>query len=142
MKYAVNRGEYTHLLCALGTGTLLSGLATGAAPHQQVMGLAVLKGFEHWVPAHINIDARQRTCINTQYHFGGYAKKNGTLIEFMNEWYLQTGIPSDFVYTGKLFFGVMDLIQKGYFATASRLLVIHSGGLQGNHSLPLKTLIF
>lgn len=142
MKHAVNREEYTHLLCAVGTGTLLSGLATGAAPHQQVMGLAVLKGFEHWQPSYIAIDALKRTSINNNYHFGGYAKKTGTLIDFMNQWFFETGIPSDFVYTGKLFFGVMDLIQKGYFPTASRLLVIHSGGLQGNQSLPLKTLIF
>jgi 1-aminocyclopropane-1-carboxylate deaminase/D-cysteine desulfhydrase-like pyridoxal-dependent ACC family enzyme len=60
----------------------------------------------------------------------------------MNEWYLHTGMPTDFVYTAKLFLAVIDLIKKGYFPAASRLLVIHSGGLQGNASLPAKTLLF
>ncbi len=133
---------YTDILCAVGTGTLLSGLALSAAAHQRVTGLPVLKGFDEWTPGWIPTQARKRTHIINNYHFGGYAKKNGTLIDFMNDWYLQTGIPSDFVYTGKLFYGVMDLIGKGFFPEASRLLAIHSGGLQGNHSLPAKTLFF
>lgn len=133
---------YTHLLCAVGTGTLLSGLALAAAPHQQVTGISVLKGFGNQYPATLPETAWKNTGIAGNYHFGGYAKKNGILIDFMNDWYLQTGIPSDFVYTGKLFFGVMDLIAKGYFPEKSRLLAIHSGGLQGNHSLPAKTLVF
>jgi 1-aminocyclopropane-1-carboxylate deaminase len=60
----------------------------------------------------------------------------------MNAWYTLTGIPSDFVYTGKLFFAVQDLLQKNYFPPGSKLLIIHSGGLQGNQSLPKGTLIF
>jgi 1-aminocyclopropane-1-carboxylate deaminase len=134
----VDGNAYTDILCAAGTGTLLSGLAVSAAAHQRVTGIPVLKGFDDWTPA----TSRQNTHIINNYHFGGYAKKNGTLIDFMNEWYLQTGIPSDFVYTGKLFYGVMDLIEKGFFPEASSLLVIHSGGLQGNNSLPAKTLFF
>jgi len=69
-------------------------------------------------------------------------KKNNDLLSFMNRWYEATKIPSDFVYTGKLFFAVNDLIEKGFFSNNSRLLVIHSGGLQGNKSLPPKTLDF
>jgi 1-aminocyclopropane-1-carboxylate deaminase len=76
------------------------------------------------------------------YHFGGYAKKNKELIDFMNEWYNKTGIPSDFVYTGKLFYAVNDLIEKSYFPAGENILIIHSGGLQGNNSLPKGTLIF
>lgn len=132
----------TDILCAAGTGTLLSGLAAGAQPGQRITGFPVLKGFEAWRPGWISAAAQQRIRLVHDYHFGGYAKKNHRLIDFMNNWYLQTGIPSDFVYTGKLFFGVMDLIEKGFFPAASRLLVIHSGGLQGNNSLPAETLIF
>jgi 1-aminocyclopropane-1-carboxylate deaminase len=76
------------------------------------------------------------------YHFGGYAKRTPELIRFMNEWYTSTGIPSDFVYTGKLFFAAQDLARNNYFPSGSRLLIIHSGGLQGNRSLPKQTLIF
>jgi 1-aminocyclopropane-1-carboxylate deaminase len=60
----------------------------------------------------------------------------------MNECYRLAGIPSDFVYTGKLFFAVNDLIEKNYFPPSSKILAIHSGGLQGNQSLPKGTLIF
>ncbi|MGZ5219869.1 MAG: 1-aminocyclopropane-1-carboxylate deaminase, partial [Chitinophagaceae bacterium] len=71
-----------------------------------------------------------------------YAKHQPALLGFMNEFYKQTRIPSDFVYTGKLFYAISDLIGKNYFPAGSKLLVIHSGGLQGNISLPPGTLIF
>jgi 1-aminocyclopropane-1-carboxylate deaminase len=135
-------GKYTHLACAVGTGTLLSGLIRGSLQHQQMMGIAVLKGFDNWVTSHIISEAQQRTTVLHDYHFGGYAKKNGVLLRFMNEFYEQTSIPTDFVYTGKLFFAISDLIAKDYFPKDSRLLIIHSGGLQGNGSLPAKTLVF
>jgi 1-aminocyclopropane-1-carboxylate deaminase len=86
-------------------------------------------------------------CINQfqilhDYHFGGYAKKTPELISFMNNWFEQTSLPSDFVYTGKLFFAVNELQAGNFFAKGERILVIHSGGLQGNNSLPKGTLIF
>ena len=76
------------------------------------------------------------------YHFGGYAKNNAELFTFMNELYRQTGIPTDFVYTGKLFFAALDLVKKNHFPKDSKLLIIHSGGLQGNGSLVPGTLVF
>jgi 1-aminocyclopropane-1-carboxylate deaminase/D-cysteine desulfhydrase-like pyridoxal-dependent ACC family enzyme len=60
----------------------------------------------------------------------------------MNSFYEQTGIPTDFVYTGKLCYAVTDMVKKNYFPAGSRLLLIHSGGLQGNTSLTKGTLIF
>ena len=84
----------------------------------------------------------KQVSVVTGYEFGGYAKKNAQLINFMNEWYHATGIPSDFVYTGKLFYAVKDMIQKGFFTSGSQLLIIHSGGLQGNSSLGDKVLTF
>jgi 1-aminocyclopropane-1-carboxylate deaminase len=76
------------------------------------------------------------------YHFGGYAKYTNELISFMNEFYARTLIPSDFVYTAKLFFAVTDMTHKNSFAPGSRILIIHSGGLQGNSSLPKGMLFF
>jgi 1-aminocyclopropane-1-carboxylate deaminase len=64
------------------------------------------------------------------------------LIQFMNNWYKQSGMPTDFVYTGKLFFATNDLLEKDFFPKGSKILIIHSGGLQGNLSLPQGTLIF
>ena len=78
----------------------------------------------------------------TSFHFGGYAKKNAELISFMNSFYVQTGIPTDFVYTGKVFYALEKLLEAHHFTAGSRVLVIHSGGLQGNRSLPPGTLLF
>lgn len=76
------------------------------------------------------------------YHFGGFAKHKRPLLEFMNALYHQTRIPTDIVYTGKLCFAVNDLAGKNYFPPGSKILLIHSGGLQGNRSLPNGSLIF
>ncbi len=138
----VDLSGYSHLLCAVGTGTMLSGLALGAAPGLQITGIPVLKGFERWRPEGLPAAIMANMVIQTGYHQGGYAKKNGQLIDFMNGFYAQTGIPTDFVYTGKLFFSMLDLIKKDYFPSGSRVLAIHSGGLQGNDSLPPGTLAF
>jgi 1-aminocyclopropane-1-carboxylate deaminase len=76
------------------------------------------------------------------YHFGGYAKHQSDLLQFMNAFYAETGIHTDFVYTAKAFFAAFDLLNKGYFSERDRLLLLHTGGLQGNLSLPKGTLIF
>jgi 1-aminocyclopropane-1-carboxylate deaminase/D-cysteine desulfhydrase-like pyridoxal-dependent ACC family enzyme len=76
------------------------------------------------------------------YHFGGYAKYSAELLSFMNELYITLGIPTDFVYTAKLFYAILDMINNNLFVEGSSILVIHSGGLQGNLSLKRGTLIF
>jgi 1-aminocyclopropane-1-carboxylate deaminase len=70
--------------------------------------------------------------INDQYHMGGYARKNDALIAFIQNFQAKHEIPLDFVYTGKMMWGIFDLVQQGYFARGSRILAIHTGGLQGN----------
>ena len=67
----------------------------------------------------------------TDYHFGGYGKVNEELILFINQFYEQTQVPLDPVYTGKMVFGVMDLIHKNFFPANAKILLIHTGGLQG-----------
>jgi 1-aminocyclopropane-1-carboxylate deaminase/D-cysteine desulfhydrase-like pyridoxal-dependent ACC family enzyme len=136
--------NYTHIACAAGTGTMLAGLTMEALPQQQVIGISVLKnnyGLEENVRSLLN-NTPTNFRIAHDYHFGGYANHTKELLNFMNEFYRETNIPSDFVYTGKLFFAITDLTRKNYFPPGSRLLVIHSGGLQGNASLEKGTLIF
>jgi 1-aminocyclopropane-1-carboxylate deaminase len=116
----------------------------GSAPHQRVVSIPVLKNAA-LMDSILHLSGAQlekKITIVDGYEFGGYAKKNSLLIEFMNEWFVRTGIPSDFVYTGKLFYAVNELISQHYFPDKSRIMLIHSGGLQGNHSLPKGTLIF
>jgi 1-aminocyclopropane-1-carboxylate deaminase len=136
---------YTHIMAAVGTGTTLAGLVQASGDSQNILGISVLKNnfslqqeIEHLLPK----ERHYRFSLLHEYHFGGYAKYSPQLLEFMNDWFRQTGIPSDFVYTGKLFFAVHDLLQKRYFPDKSKILVVHSGGLQGNLSLPKGTLIF
>ena len=76
------------------------------------------------------------------YHFGGYAKSNPILINFINHLWESEKIPTDIVYTGKLMYAIKELIHHSYFKSGSKLLIIHSGGLQGNLSLPKDRLVF
>ena len=135
---------YTHIVCAAGTGTMTAGLIKGASPDSQVISISVLKNnFALEEKIKSLTGKTETTChINHDYHFGGYAKKKPLLINFMNEFYYQTGIPADFVYTGKLFFAVNDMIRNNFYPAGSNLLIIHSGGLAGNASLSKGTLIF
>lgn len=140
----VDKAQYTHICAAVGTGTMLAGLAMGALPHQKVVGISVLKNHGELEAEVGQLLPGPKGNINIlhHYHFGGYAKKNTTLLQFMNQWYQQTGIPSDFVYTGKLFYAIEDLIENDYFPPGAHVMAIHSGGLQGNASLPKGTLIY
>ncbi len=138
--------NYTHIICACGTGTMISGLIKSSNLNQKIIGIAVLKGFEGLeknIIEQVNteVDA-SRVKIFHDYHFGGYAKHPINLIKWMNFFWQREHIPTDIVYTSKLFYGVNDLLQKNYFPKNSNLLIIHSGGLQGNSSLPLGQLLF
>ncbi len=139
-----DKEKYTHICCAVGTGTMLAGLADAALPNQQVTGISVLKN--NFQPEDDVKKLSQKEHNNFRiihdYHFGGYAKYDEPLIRFMNEFFRQTAIPADFVYTGKLCFAVMDLAKKKFFPACSRILLIHSGGLTGNLSLKKGLLIF
>jgi 1-aminocyclopropane-1-carboxylate deaminase len=130
----VDSSQYSHILCAIGTGTMYLGLVNAAAPGQTIVGFPVLKGMNDLSTISPALTKAQSRII-PDYHFGGYARSTPELLDFMNRFYQTTGIPSDFVYTGKLFYGAMDMLQKGLFPPGSRLLLIHSGGLQGNRSL-------
>ena len=75
--------------------------------------------------------------IISDYHFGGYGKITDDLIRFINDFYSKYNIPLDPIYTGKMMFGIYDLINKNYFPNESRILIIHTGGLQGVEGMNL-----
>lgn len=145
MKYT-NSNDYSHILASVGTGTMLAGIIQASQPGQQVTGISSMKGntaleesIRHLLPVKHPLSTVN---ILHDYHFGGYGKYTDELIEFMNNAYLQYQLPLDIVYTGKLFFAIQNLVQKHYFEKGSNLLMIHSGGLQGNASLPQNALTF
>lgn len=135
--------DYSHICCAVGTGTMMAGLMN-ALTGQQVIGISAMKNNLQLEEAvrQLLTEPQQQVQLFHDYHFGGYAKHKPALLSFMNELYRTTSIPSDFVYTGKLFYAINDLAAKDFFPPGSKILLIHSGGLQGNRSLSKDTLIF
>lgn len=150
--------QFDYICCAVGTGGTISGIINSASPHQKVLGFPALKGdfLKDETPMNkfssnlnekgVPDDLRQITTFSeeickfatnknweliTDYHFGGYGKVNEELIQFINQFYKQTQVPLDPIYTGKMVFGIIDLIQKDYFSHNSKILLIHTGGLQG-----------
>ena len=129
---------------ACGTGTTLAGMTLSLSQEQRVIGFPVLKGGDFLkedinnlltnylasdLPTPVNFPAPWQ--LISDYHFGGYAKVTNKLKLFCQDFQQQHDIPLDYIYTGKMFYGVMDLIAKGFFKSES-LLLIHTGGLQGN----------
>src|SRR5205814_2028411 len=138
--------DYTHIACAVGTSTMMAGLVKAGLPGQKIIGVSVLKNYKNIENDLCKLltgeEQKRKFQIVHDYHFGGYAKYTSELINFMNQFYQDTSIPSDFVYTGKLFYAILDRVKNNSFPEGSHVLLIHSGGLQGNQSLPERTLIF
>lgn len=121
---------FTHVVSAVGTGGTFSGIINSSNEKQQLIGFSSLKG-AFLSDVIRNFVVKTNWDINDDYHFGGYGKVTDELIEFLNSFYNQTTIPLDPVYTGKMVFGVLDKIRNGYFPENSKILMIHTGGLQG-----------
>ncbi|WNH09180.1 1-aminocyclopropane-1-carboxylate deaminase/D-cysteine desulfhydrase [Thalassobellus suaedae] len=122
--------SFNYICCAVGTGGTISGLINCSDPSQEVLGFPALKG--DFLKQDISKFAiKNHWKLITDYHFGGYAKINEDLVAFINQFKNDYDIPLDPVYTGKMMFGILDLIEKNYFPKGSRILVIHTGGLQG-----------
>lgn len=137
---------YTHIVCAMGTGTTLAGIIQASTPVQKIIGISAMKG-----NAALTQQVKQlllpqysdkQFCILHDYHFGGYAKYNPELISFMNEVWHKHNLPTDFVYTAKTLYAIKHLITTNAFTPCCKILMIHTGGLQGNLSLPPGTLPF
>ncbi|OEK09024.1 1-aminocyclopropane-1-carboxylate deaminase [Flavivirga aquatica] len=121
---------FDFVCCAVGTGGTISGLINASKPNQQILGFPALKG--DFLKEDISKFATKANWnLITNYHFGGYAKINEDLVTFVNQFKADYNIPLDPVYTGKMMFGIMDLIDKGFFKKGSKILAIHTGGLQG-----------
>jgi len=125
-----DKNEFDYICSAVGTGGTISGIINSSSNHQKILGFAALKG------DFLSNDIRkfvQKTNweIISDYHFGGYGKIKPELVAFLNQFYKQTHIPLDPIYTGKMMFGIFDLIEKKYFKPNAKILAIHTGGLQG-----------
>ena len=118
------------IAACVGTGGTLSGLINSAWPHQYLLGFPALR-HEGLTGDICNFVREDNWRLVSDYHFGGYARMTRELITFINTFKRQTGIPLDPVYTGKMLFGLIDMVKKEVFKAGSSILAIHSGGLQG-----------
>lgn len=122
--------QFDYICCAVGTGGTISGLINASLPHQKVLGFPALKG-DFLIEEIRKFAQNQNWKLSTEYHFGGYGKIDLELINFINNFNESNNVPLDPVYTSKMAFGVLDLIAKNYFPSNSKILLIHTGGLQG-----------
>lgn len=138
--------KYDYVFCACGTAGTYSGIKIASDPSQKLIGISVLKGentlindANEWfkifgvqpIKESISGNLEESTIINT-YHLGGYAAFSEELVNFKKSFEEQYSIPLDYIYTSKLFYAVFDLIRRNVIPDTSSVLLIHSGGLQGN----------
>ena len=125
---------YEWLCVPCGTGTTLAGLVNAVPQNSRVLGFAALKNadfLKHDV-AQLLPQTSDNWQINQDYHFGGFAQTTAELIGFIDAFQNRTGFILEPVYTGKMLFGLYDLITKNTFNPGTRLIALHTGGLQGN----------
>ena len=127
---------------AAGTGATAAGLAVGFGGRAKVLAFSVLKGgdfltadIRNFIAQHNKKNAITSAIASdfdlfTDYHFGGYAKQNAVLRDFIIDFSTKTSIPIEHVYTAKMFYGLFDLVEHGYFPKGTKIIAVHTGGLR------------
>ncbi len=139
----VPQNVYSHLCVAVGSGATVAGLLLRKRT-EKIYAFPAIKGM-YDIPERIaacGAEYNDRLAVIGDFHFGGFARKNAVLFQFMNEFFVHHKIPLDFVYTARMMYGVMNLIYKNHFPAGSHILCIHTGGLQGNASIESGVLSF
>jgi 1-aminocyclopropane-1-carboxylate deaminase len=129
--------DYDVICCPCGTGVTLAGLIRAVPATKLVLGFSGLKN-----GSYINREVEQMASVNLRnweiieaYHFGGFARTKTNLLEYIEKFRNKTQIQLEAVYTGKMMFGIEDMIWKGMFSAGQRIIAVHTGGLQGNRAL-------
>lgn len=122
--------QFDLICCAVGTGGTLAGLIEASQQHQQLLGFSALKGdfLTHEVA---QLTTKRNWRILDDYCCGGYAKTTPELIQFIQTFEQRYNIPLEQVYTGKMLRGIFDLIDQDKIGPDQKILLIHTGGLQG-----------
>jgi 1-aminocyclopropane-1-carboxylate deaminase len=130
--------KYTQVILSVGTGTTFIGLRNKIDPKQQMLGFVPMKqgAYLHThIVEHLPQDKNRNWQLFDEWHFGGFGRWNKELLMFMNAFYTTNSIPLDMVYTGKMMYGLQQMLIADYFDKEEKILCIHSGGLQGNASV-------
>ena len=137
----------SHIIHATGSGGTQAGLSLGCALHQldaQVLGIAVCDNaayFQRKVMTDIGdwqsryevatLPASLSVQVNDDFIGPGYSKAGPEVFATIKKVAAVEGLLLDPVYTGKAFHGMLTLIEQGYFAEASDIVFVHTGGLFG-----------
>ncbi len=128
--------DFDYICCPCGTGTTLGGIAGSLKYHQKSIGIVVLN--------HTNMESeiKNKYTINSElitfnYPFGGYARTTPELIQFIKDFYSEQNILLDYVYTGKMMYGIYDLIRQNYFPENSTVIAVHTGGVMNANVLEI-----
>ena len=129
---------FDYICCPAGTGGTIAGIISSLKENQKAIGFSVLKGGE-FLKSEIeklltSLLPPSKGELNTAYHFGGYAKHTPEFLKFISDFEKENTIPLEQVYTGKMMFGIYDLIRKKYFEDGKTIIAVHTGGLQGRLS--------
>jgi 1-aminocyclopropane-1-carboxylate deaminase len=143
-KHIKDFDSFTHICSAVGTGTTFRGIAQSARQNQTYIAVPVLKirdeEQEQFTSNHLTTKTAATVKFFFEYSRNGYAKRDDAIIQFMNRFFNETNVPLDFIYTGKLLMAVSDLFERQMLTSKNKVLLLHTGGLQGNQSLPPGTL--
>lgn len=130
--------EVNYVLCSAGTGTTAAGLLS-KIDNAELIVIPAIKGDLGIKQDILNLIEQEghspKLKMVYDYHFGGYAKIKSDLVEFANNFFIDFGIPLDLVYTAKMAYGFWDLLKQDYFSPKSKVLLVHTGGLQGNEGI-------
>ncbi len=128
--------DFDIICCACGTGTTLSGIIhANTSKNTHIIGFPVLldeKSIQENIILLNNNQIKSKWSLQANYTFGGYSKTNSALIHFIQSFTAKTGVPLDYIYTGKMLYGIYDMIEKEEIKRGTKVLAIHTGGLQGN----------
>jgi 1-aminocyclopropane-1-carboxylate deaminase len=139
----IKKDSFTHVCTCVGTATTLAGLLQNNTANAEIIAIPAIKNMTDIEERVFSIIQKKYDFTTfSDYHFGGYAKYNSELVSFMNNFYTEFNIPTDFVYTAKMMYGIFHKIKHHHFAKGANIVCIHTGGLQGNLSLPKDVLIF
>ncbi|MFM9056123.1 MAG: 1-aminocyclopropane-1-carboxylate deaminase/D-cysteine desulfhydrase [Bacteroidota bacterium] len=121
--------DFTHVALAVGTGCTLCGIDRSLPSEQRLLGVKVLEARQEFQPLCVGLS--ERVSWESGFTFGGYARTDQALLDLVSDWNVRfPQIPVEPVYTGKLLFGVLSLMERGELGGDGQVLLCHTGGMQ------------
>ncbi len=136
----INLPFYDAIFCAVGTGTTVCGIAESTTKYNNLFAINPAIKDDN-IAIKIN-KLGNRITLKKELHFGKFGSINEPLINYLNYVYKQYNVKTDVMYTAKLFYCVEQMVINNYFNMGTKILIVHTGGLQGNRSLQNNELNF